>query len=200
MRIEIHSVNDGEDYIARNHPIEWAEFNETLAQIPYHVQLCRQKGRENEMIFSPSMANAAIKELLLKKGWSAGVPIQNPSYQSGKDVDFYKNGVVLEVQFAHYGLMQADVGRMEDLRSGTLKLAGALSVDSGIELVVTNKMPRSQSVAHLEQALTRAAPLARTLPLVLAGITPPSPGEKVMFHEVQERSRHSSSSREVDWL
>lgn len=199
MRIEVHSVNGGEFFLAQNHPNEWVEFIEMIAEVPYHVQLCRQKGRETEMIFSPSMANAELKKRLVDKNWSANVPIANPSYHSGKDVDFYKNGVVLEVQFAHYGLMQADVGRMEELRTGGLALAGGFPVDCGIELVVTNRMPRSQSVAHLGQALTRAAPLARTLPLILVGITPPRPGEKVILHEVEERSRKSKALREVDW-
>lgn len=199
MRFEVADFNDGWAVLAKKHPAEWAELQAVLSETQYHVQLCNQKGRTEERIFSPSMANSALKDALLTRGWEAGVRIENSSYESGKDVDFFKNGVVLEVQFAHYGLLQADISRMEQLHTDVLRLAGGRKVSCGVEIVVTNGMPRSQSVAHMEQAQTRAAPIARTIPVALVGIQPPVRGEQVVLHEIQPRSRRSDGHRLVRW-
>lgn len=197
MRYQFHDLN-GADVILQG-TAEWDEIDNVLQDLKYGVQLCRQKDRETELIFSPSTSNERICDRLTALGWAPGVALQNPSYDTGKEVDFYKNGIVLEVQFAHYGLLQTDISRMQRLFDGGLKLSNGGKVKCGIEIVVNSDMPTSQSVSHFGQATSRGAAIASSVPLRLVGIEKPCTGDSVIEYEVPERARKAVSSKEIKW-
>lgn len=204
MRYVTEEVNNALAYLNANRVSELKDILSVLDHAVYQVQLCGQKGRESELIFSPSVSNAVLKDAFSSLGWEAGLPLANPGYDTGRDVDFYKNGVVVEVQFAHYGLCMTDISRMERLYSGQLQLqptsAGATRpVVAGVEIVVDRQMPTSQSVAHMDQLRTRGAPVARSLPLLMVGILPPHVGDQVIHHDIAPRSRKPIASRKVTW-
>lgn len=204
MKFVHEGRNGGLLALDRDHPIELREIQEVLSGLDYHAQICRQRTREQEMIFSPSLNNAAISGAFTALGWDIGVPLLNPTPESGRDVDCYKNGVVIEVQFAHYALLSADVARMERLFRGELRLRTRTDgrhrpVNVGVEIVVDRTMPTSNGVARWDQLKDRAAPLAQTLPLLMVGILPPAQGEEVVFHDTEPRQRKSLDSRRVPW-
>lgn len=204
MRYETEEVNNAMAFLQANRSAELNELFSVLDNALYQVQFCGQRGRETELIFSPSMSNTVLKDSFTSLGWEAGVPLANPGYDTGRDVDFYKNGVVVEVQFAHYGLCMTDISRMERLYSRSLQLQSNPSgaprhVVAGVEIVVDRHMPTSQSVAHMEQLRTRGAPVALTLPLLMIGILAPQPGDTVIHHDVVPRSRRPTTSRRTTW-
>lgn len=199
MRFQTASFNQGDTYLSQHKSAEWSELADLLSRTVYNVQRCGQRNRENELIFSPSMTNAVLREELTQMGWISGIKLDNPGYDVGKDIDFYKNGILLEIQFAHYGILQADIVRMQGLYQQKYFLQNHLPVECGIELVVQNSMPTSNSVAHFDQATQRAAASATSLPLVIVGLHPPNSGETVILHEVIPRSRTSGNQTNIQW-
>lgn len=204
MRYVTEEVNNALAYLQASRNAELNEILSVLDNALYQMQLCGQQGRESELIFSPSVSNTVLEDALVSLGWEAGVPLANPGYDTGKDVDFYKNGVVVEVQFAHYALCMSDISRMERLYSGGLQLQPSPSgstrpVVAGVEIVVVQQMPTSQSVAHLDLLRTRGAPVAQSLPLLMVGILPPRVGDPVMHHDIVPRSRKPTASRRATW-
>jgi hypothetical protein len=136
---------------------------------------------------------------MLSSGWRNKLRLENPSPETGRDIDFHKNGIAVEVQFSHYALIQSDISRMQRLHAGELVLAGNLPVRCGIEIVVDRAMPTSQGVSRADQALQRGAPIAQTLPLLIVSIQPPQVGEEVLFHTIQERRRHPVRTEKIIW-
>jgi hypothetical protein len=204
MRYEIDAVNNALVYLQANRIGELNDILCVLDNAPYQVQLCGQKGRQGELIFSPSVTNTVLENDFVSRGWEARVPLFNAGYDTGKDVDFYKNGVVVEVQFAHYGLCLTDISRMERLFTGGLKLQPTSSgsprpVVAGVEIVVDRQMPTSQSVAHMDLLRIRGAPVAQSLRLLMVGILPPIVGEVVTHNDVVARTRKPTASRPVIW-
>lgn len=204
MNYVIEERNAGHAVLKQQHQQQLAEILSVVAGVEYQVQLCGEAGRTSELIFSPSFNNASIKAAFGALGWECGVALENPTPETGRDVDYYKDGVVVEVQFAHYALCFADVSRMQRLFSGQLHLKPRTGgkprpVYVGAEIVVDAAMPTSQGVARLNQLRERGAPLATSLPLLMVGVLPPQPGDIVVQHTHVPRSRRSTESRRVPW-
>lgn len=200
MRFDLHPINDGVGVLERDKPDVWKELLDVISSSVYQVQECGEAKRVGEPIFSPSMNNAILCRKFEACHWLSGIPLLDPTPAAGKDVDFYKGGVVLEVQFSHYGLLQGDVARMQGLYSGVLSLRDGLRVDCGVVVVVNRAMPTSQSVARADQAVKRAAPLATSVPLAIVDVLVPEPEEIVAFHEnVVPRARRPGVERQASW-
>ena len=204
MRYITEEVNNAIGFLKANRSAEMAEIESVLANTLYHVQFCGQKGRTSDLIFSPSQSNTAIENAFIAAGWEAGVSLTNPGYDTGRNIDFYKNGVAIEVQFSHYGLCMTDISRMERLFTRNLHLhpspEGTLRpVVAGVEIVIDRSMPASQSVTHMDILRTRGAPIAQKLPLLMVGILPPQSGDSIILHNLVPRSRKSTFSQLTTW-
>ncbi len=204
MRFLSEDCNDGLAVLQQNHPAELAEIQAAISGMEYHVQLCGEAGRTSELIFSPSLNNDGLKSAFRAFNWECGVALENPTPETGRDVDYYKNGVVVEVQFAHYALCITDVSRMQRLFTQQVRLkpypnGTPRDVLVGVEIVVDASMPTSQGVARLGQLRTRAAPLATSLPLWMVGVLPPQQGDIVVHHALIPRSRKSTGSSRLPW-
>lgn len=204
MNFTLHDRNGAFTLLHADYASELAELELAIRQAEYQMQMCGEKGRTNEMIFSPSLSNDSIKQGLISLGWEHNVRLLNPTPESGRDVDYYKRGIAVEVQFAHYGLCVTDISRLERLFTGDLALRPGTDgrtrpVEVGVSVVVEKAMPTSQGVSNLDQLTTRAATLAASIPLLMVGIVPPGSGETVMLHELVPRSRRSLSMRRVPW-
>lgn len=200
MRFAVHSFNGGVAFLEQEKIDPWRQLLELVAASAYQMQGCGERKRVGEPIFSPSMNNATLRAGFAREGWLCGVPLLTPTPASGRDVDFYKQGVVVEAQFSHYGLLQGDFARMEGLYTGPLALRGGLSVECGVVIVVNRAMPTSQSVSRADQAVGRAAPLAPTIPVAVVDVLPPEASDVVDFHdEVVARARRAGVIRQVPW-
>lgn len=200
MRFALHSINDGLAFLTKRKAEVWAELQEIIRSSSYQMQACAEQGRTGEPIFSPSMNNLTLSTEFLRRGWASSVRLLNPTPASGRDIDYHKAGVVAEVQFAHYGLLQGDLARMDGLYSGGLSLCGDLCVECGVEIVANRAMPTSQGVARADQAVMRAAPLARTIPVVIVDILAPDSTDLVDFHaNVVPRARRPGVINRSTW-
>ena len=124
MNITTEDVNDAQNILEQNFLALYNELLNILDQCEYQMQASHQRERMGNTIFSPSITNKVLKTFFENYGWEANVPLLNPGYNTGKDVDFYKDGIVVEVQFAHYALMTSDAARLEALFNGNMRLVG----------------------------------------------------------------------------
>jgi len=194
MRYIICSVNDGEDLLRTKFPSEHRDICTVLSTIVCPMKESQQSGKQGVWIFDPIGMNAILREQLTMRGWKAKVPLAERR-KAGNDVDFYKNGVVIEAQFGNFAYLQSDVARLEALHTGVVQLRGSPPVELGVLITVQKNMPRANSVSDFEIATTRAVIIARTIPLVVFGLDAPKAGEEIILNRYQgQRSRTLISS------
>lgn len=200
MKFKVDASNKGAQVLNDKFESELEDIRTALERTDYHVKKCNQKDRENETIFDPIGTNAAIKNELVNLGWDAGVGFVDPGYSSGKDIDFWKNGVGVEVQFSHYTSLDSDMNRLERLYEDVLELKGNREVKAGVVVVVSQDMPTSQSVAHFQQAVERAAKSISSIPTFMFGIQPPKQGEDVFYCTYPKpRSRTLEEKHKIEY-
>lgn len=140
--------------------------------MPLHIKPSGQTGIEGNLVFDPVGTNQYIKTALVKLGWSK-IMIPAEYEFLGKDVDFGKAGMLVEVQFSHYAFLPNNT-----LRSELFFKAGTQFVGQPINLVVivtkAQMFPASNSSLYYEQAVKQLTALSQNkvfdVPIRLVGL------------------------------
>lgn len=141
--------------------------------MPLHIKASDQAGRQGNPIFDPVGTNEYIKAAFIQLGWQANIPIPEEYRFLGTDIDFSKNGVIIESQFSNYPFLLNNTLRSElFFKSGT-KFAG---YSTQILILVTKALmfPASNSTLYYEQAVRQLTALTQynvfDIPIRLIGL------------------------------
>jgi hypothetical protein len=173
MHIRYQDFNGAGQVVANGYQQEWMELENVLTSMPLHLKASDQAGILGRAIFDPVGTNQHIADGLIPLGWGQKILIPQSFKFLGTDVDFGKNGIVVEVQFSNYPFLLNNTIRSELFyRSQTVfhKWPTALIV-----IVVKGGMfPSSNSTLYYEQALNQLNALAQhgvfTVPIRLVGL------------------------------
>lgn len=152
MLIQFKDYNSANEVIFQNYQTEWDELLSTLNEMSLHLKASDQQGKQGSPIFDPVGTNAHIKEHLSQKGWKNTIPLGKELDFLGTDIDFWKNGIVLEAQFSNYPFLLNNIIRSEVLFKSNFKVDGR---STKILIVVTKAriFPASNITLYYEQAI-----------------------------------------------
>lgn len=176
---------------------EWLEIASTLKTLPLHLKASDQANIQGRPIFDPVGTNQYIASTLTHSAWLEKIAIPQDFSFLGTDIDFGKNGVVVEVQFSNYPFLLNNT-----LRSELFYRAQTIfhSVATSFIVIVTKAgmFPSSNSTLYYEQALKQLTALAQhkvfTVPIRLVGLFSP-PGLTNAIWTEYEASRYSRAIR-----
>lgn len=174
MLVECRDFNGADRKISEEYQSQWSDVEQIVESMPLHVKASDQAGIEGEPIFDAVGTNAYLKEAFKGRDWSANVPIPEEYRFLGTDVDFGKDEVILEVQFANYPFLLNNL-----LRSELLYKARVPLTDGPVKLlmVVTKAgmFPASRSTLYFEQAVRQVGALAENdvfdVPIRIVGLS-----------------------------
>ncbi|MDQ1234557.1 hypothetical protein QE450_002055 [Paenibacillus sp. SORGH_AS306] len=151
MIIEITDYNRASNIIQNSFQSEWNDILKTITKMPLHLKASDQKGKQGAPIFDAIGTNLYIKNGLVQRGWLNNIPIPKKYDFLGKDIDFGKRGMLIEVQFSNYPFLLNNTIRSE------LFYKSGMNIDSApmkIAVIVTkaHMFPSSNSTLYYEQA------------------------------------------------
>lgn len=152
---------------------EWEEINTVLSQMPLHIKASDQAGIQGNPIFDPVGTNEYIKKALIEFNWQSNIPIPVAYRFLGKDVDFGKAGIIIEIQFSNYPYLLNNTLRSELFFKAKSKFAGH---EPNLLIVVTKAQmfPASNSTLYYEQAVNQLTALVDNqvfdIPIRLIGL------------------------------
>ncbi len=173
-----------------------SDIYDVVQNIKIHLKGSDQKGKKNSYIFDPKGTNEKIKNELIKKNWLPNLKIPNDFNSLGKDIDFFKDGVIVEVQFSNYPYLLNNVLRSE------LCFKNSNILNKKIEcLVIITKVkgfPSSNSTLYFEQASDQLDLLSKndlfSIPIILIGLdSEVNKKQQIVWSEYRE-ARYSRDS------
>ena len=173
MIVKVADYNGAEKLVAGSCAGQWSELSTTLADMPLHLKASDQAGIQGKPIFDPVGTNAFIKDKLVQLSWESGVPIPSEYNFLGTDVDYVKNGVLLEVQFSNYPFLLNNTIRSEFFYKAKEPFAGHVT---RLVIIVTKArmFPASNSTLYFEQGQRTLDALAKhdvfDVPIRLVGL------------------------------
>lgn len=173
MRVQFTDFMGADTAIAAGYSQQWLELEQVLGAMPLHLKASDQDGKQGSAIFDPVGTNEHIARALVTRGWSGKIAIPEPFTFLGTDVDFGKQGVVVEVQFSNYPFLLNNTIRSELFyRAETV----FHQLPTRLVVIVTKAgmFPSSNSTLYYEQALSQLTALAEhgvfTVPIRLVGL------------------------------
>jgi len=173
MRINFQDFNGATAQIAGPYQQQWLELERVLTATPLHLKASDQANIQGRAIFDPVGTNQHIADGLVSLGWRQNIPIPEEFRFLGKDVDFGKNGVVVEVQFSNYPFLLNNTQRSELFYRAQTVFHGA---PTGLVIIVTKAgmFPSSNSTLYYEQAFSQLTAMAQhgafAVPIRLVGL------------------------------
>ena len=176
----------------------WNEISLLINNLKAYLKDSDQKGKKNSLIFDPKGTNEAIKKYLSNKNWTTNWKIPDNFNTLGKDIDFFKKGVLLEVQFSNYPFLLNNVVRSE------LFFKNKEILKKKIEcLVIITKVhafPSSNSTLYFEQAKKQLDLLSNSklfsIPIKLIGLTCEENKKNKIIWSKYKEARYSRESVE----
>jgi len=173
MIIQTTDYNGADKLFLSKYYQEWSEIHQTLTSLKLHLKKSDQAGIEGSPIFDPVGSNEAIKESLKNKKWLCNCPVPPEFDFLGKDIDFAKAGVLVEVQFSNYPFLLNNLLRSELFVRAQLSFS-----DKPVSLIViitkAKMFPASNSTLYYEQAVNQLNSLSQhnvfTAPIRLIGL------------------------------
>jgi hypothetical protein len=173
MQLNFRDFNGAAELIAGPFQPLWNELQAVLAATPLHLKASDQANIQGRAIFDPVGTNQHVADQLGPLGWAVKIPIPGDFSFLGTDVDFGKNGVVIEVQFSNYPFLLNNV-----LRSELFFRAATIFHTEATRLIVivtkAGMFPSSNSTLYYEQAVNQLTALAQhgvfTVPIRLVGL------------------------------
>jgi len=177
MELKIKDYGFAEHLITSKYAAEWAEIYKVLSEMPLHLKASDQAGIQGQAIFDPVGTNAYIKENMTSLDWIPNKAIPSEFDFLGKDIDFVKSGVIVEVQFSNYPFLLNNL-----LRSELFFKAKTMFSNSATELLVivtkAHMFPSSNSTLYFEQACNQLNALSNNkvfeIPIRLVGLASPA--------------------------
>ena len=138
------------------------------------VKASDQAGKQGRLIFDPVGANEAIKTALAGQGWSQRPRIPREWSAFGVDVDFDKQGVLVEVQFSNYPFLSNNVMRANLFFAERVALPEVGAVKCAVVVTKAKLFEASNSTLYYEQAVRQIQLLLTSasihLPLRVLGL------------------------------
>ena len=159
MQIAHESFNNATSIIEGKFGAQWGELSTTLTRMPLHLKASDQAGKQGRPIFDPVGTNQAIKDSLTKKAWKTGLPIPGKFDFLGTDIDFEKDGLLVEVQFSNYPFLLNNLLRSELFFKARLGFSGP-PVEAVIIVTKAHMFEASNSTLYYEQAVKQMTALA----------------------------------------
>ncbi|MBD2666429.1 hypothetical protein B6N60_02470 [Richelia sinica FACHB-800] len=141
--------------------------------MPLHIKASDQAGIQGNPIFDPVGTNEYIKAALIQSGWQPNLPIPTPYRFLGKEVDFGKSGIIIEIQFSNYPYLLNNTLRSELFFKAKTEFAGQAT---NLLILVTKALmfPASNSTLYYEQAVNQLTALVMNqvfdIPIRLIGL------------------------------
>lgn len=174
MKLLMTDYNGADALCTTTFAAEWADVQAALTAMPLHLKASDQAGKQGQPIFDPVGTNEAINTDLVAKGWSPKIPIPAQWNFLGTDVDFGKNGVIVEAQFSNYPFLLNNILRTELFVKSKTALP---TVPTQVLVLVTkaHMFPASNSTLYYEQAKNQLDALAKNnvfdAPVRLVGLS-----------------------------
>jgi hypothetical protein len=146
MQFKEYKINETTDFNA-----VILELTRLMAQTKLYFKASDQRGKVGNIIFDPKGTNCAIKTVLETGGWVAA-DIPDAYSALGNDVDFEKDGHILEVQFSNYPFFLNNLIRSEILCRNHCILRTS-PVKSLIVVTKVGAFDSSNSTLYYEQAV-----------------------------------------------
>jgi len=173
MLIEWTDFNGADERVAQKYQTEWRELQAVLEAMPLHLKASDQANIQGRAIFDPVGTNQHIADGLVPMGWQQKIAIPEAFKFLGTDVDFGKNGVIVEVQFSNYPFLLNNTQRSDLFYRAQTVFHGA-PTDLVIIVTKAGMFPSSNSTLYYEQALNQLTALAQhaafTVPIRLVGL------------------------------
>ena len=179
MDVEFVDYNDAAKVIAATEAKWWKELTDVIGGMRLHLKASDQAKKVGKSIFDPVGTNAYFNhELAVKRGWRGKLPLPKKFQFLGKDIDFGKGGLLLEVQFSNYPFLLNNLLRSELLyKQRDSVVLGDRKIEAVVILTKAGMFPASNSTLYYEQAKKQLDALAEqrvfTVPLRLAGLFVP---------------------------
>ena len=172
MLIEYQDFNGGKNKLGR-YAAQCRELTNILTTMPLHLKASSQAGKQGDAIFDPVGTNEYITKSLTELGWVKKIPIPQDYSFLGTDIDFGKNGVLVEVQFSNYPFLLNNVLRSELFYKSKIRLSGKRTA---LVVIITkaHMFPASNSTLYYEQAEKQLTALNKlrvfSIPIRLVGL------------------------------
>lgn len=193
MDIQFVDFNAGDVTFAERFASRWDEVANALSSLPLHLKDSDQAGRQGSLIFDPVGTNFAIKHYLQGLGWAANVPVPGKFSFLGTDVDFVRDGVLIEVQFSNYPFLLNNAVRAELLYKSREHMAGG-PIEALVVIAKAHMFPASNSTLYYEQAIRQLTELSRNevleIPIRVVGLFSPV-GTVEVHHTGYHAARYS---------
>ncbi len=162
MIIKIKDFNGAASIVEKLHRVTWREIEDILLKMPLHLKASEQNRIQGRPIFDPVGINQHIKRALIERGtgWKANIPIPAEYQFLGTDVDFFKNGILVEVQFSHYSFLPNNLVRCELFYKSKTRFAER-TTDLVVIITKAHMFPASNSTLYYEQAVNQLDSLAK---------------------------------------
>jgi len=149
------------------------EIVSTIESHKLHLKKSDQRGIVGTPIFDPVGTNESIKQSLVDKDWIANIPIPEEYKFLGSDIDFEKNGILVEVQFSNYPFLLNNLLRSEIFYKSNFIFSKKKT--AALIIVTKAKMfPASNSTLYFEQAENQISSLLEhsifSIPIILIGM------------------------------
>src|SRR5262245_44615938 len=99
MELQTADFNNADQLVATSCQAEWQSLEEALRGMPLHLKASDQAGIQGNAIFDPVGTNEYIAAALLQREWRSKIAIPSIFSFLGTDIDFGRNGTVVEAQF-----------------------------------------------------------------------------------------------------
>lgn len=151
MQIKIKDYNGAGQVVENFHQNEWSDIQSVIANMPLHLKSSDQRGKQGAPIFDAVGTNQYFLNNLTGLGWKPKIALPSAFNFLGTDIDFGKNGVVLEVQFSNYPFLLNNTMRSELF----FKAGVVFDVKPTSLVIIVTKVgafPASNSTLYYEQA------------------------------------------------
>ena len=193
MIIQYTDFNGSDSLITNNFQNQWNELSDIITKMPLHLKASDQRGKQGNPIFDPVGTNEHLKDELKKINWQPNVRIPEEFTFLGKDVDFTKDGVLVEVQFSNYPFLLNNVVRSE-LFYKSKTLLPDIPIKVLFIITKAHMFPSSNSTLYYEQAIQQLNSLVKhnvfDVPTRLIGLFEKTQQTSVTWSEYSE-SRYS---------
>ena len=164
---------DSANYFEGNDDSNLKEVDNIIENLDIFLKNSDQRGRQESLIFDPKGTNESLKNLFSEKGWTPNIRIPNKYNSLGKDIDFYKDNILLEVQFSNYPFLLNNIIRSELFYKNSNILNK--SIECLIIITKVHAFPSSNSTLYYEQAIKQMRLLYQnnlfSIPIRLIGLT-----------------------------
>src|SRR5207302_733266 len=114
MELKFTDYNRASEIIAATEAEGWAELSDVIGKMQLHLKASDQAGKIGTNIFDPVGTNACFsRELTVERNWRGKLAMPEKFQFLGKDIDFGKGGLLLEVQFSNYPFLLNNLLRSE---------------------------------------------------------------------------------------